>query len=158
MMFFFFFLLFFFKQKTAYEIYQCDWSSDVCSSDLFDVESVDGWKYWLYDMTNKVYVESGTFFTPNSSITAVRWGNLLTVSALSTSGEWVNKSVIFDVNVPDSAPILGYIDNPIFVCEGKSLKYAFNATDVDYDDLTGDIVPKNPFYLEIGRASCRERV
>ena len=26
-----FFLL---KQKTAYEIYQCDWSSDVCSSDL----------------------------------------------------------------------------------------------------------------------------
>ena len=29
-----FVLFFFFKQKTAYEIYQCDWSSDVCSSDL----------------------------------------------------------------------------------------------------------------------------
>ena len=28
---------FFFKQKTAYEIYQCDWSSDVCSSDLFRI-------------------------------------------------------------------------------------------------------------------------
>ena len=27
-------LFFFFKQKTAYEIYQCDWSSDGCSSDL----------------------------------------------------------------------------------------------------------------------------
>ena len=27
-------MVFFFKQKTAYEIYQCDWSSDVCSSDL----------------------------------------------------------------------------------------------------------------------------
>ena len=27
-------VFFFFKQKTAYEIYQCDWSSDVCSSDL----------------------------------------------------------------------------------------------------------------------------
>ena len=26
----------FFKQKTAYEIDTCDWSSDVCSSDLFD--------------------------------------------------------------------------------------------------------------------------
>src|SRR5213596_4339689 len=25
---------FFFKQKSAYEIRQCDWSSDVCSSDL----------------------------------------------------------------------------------------------------------------------------
>src|SRR6188508_1207961 len=29
----------FFKQKTAYEMAQCDWSSDVCSSDLDDVES-----------------------------------------------------------------------------------------------------------------------
>ena len=26
--------VFFFKQTTAYEVYQCDWSSDVCSSDL----------------------------------------------------------------------------------------------------------------------------
>src|SRR6187402_3113643 len=26
--------LFFFKQKTAYEMVSCDWSSDVCSSDL----------------------------------------------------------------------------------------------------------------------------
>src|ERR1051326_8504666 len=25
---------FFFKQKTAYEIKECDWNSDVCSSDL----------------------------------------------------------------------------------------------------------------------------
>ena len=29
------YFFFFFKQKTAYEIYQCDWSSDVCSSDLY---------------------------------------------------------------------------------------------------------------------------
>ena len=28
------FFVFFFKQKTAYEILTCDWSSDVCSSDL----------------------------------------------------------------------------------------------------------------------------
>ena len=28
--------VFFFKQKTAYEIKECDWSSDVCSSDLKD--------------------------------------------------------------------------------------------------------------------------
>ena len=33
---------FFFKQKTAYEIYQCDWSSDVCSSDLD--EMIEGTK------------------------------------------------------------------------------------------------------------------
>ena len=28
-------IFFFFKQKTAYEIGTGDWSSDVCSSDLF---------------------------------------------------------------------------------------------------------------------------
>ena len=28
------FVFFFFKRKTAYEIEECDWSSDVCSSDL----------------------------------------------------------------------------------------------------------------------------
>ena len=30
-------VFFFFKQKTAYEIKECDWSSDVCSSDLLRV-------------------------------------------------------------------------------------------------------------------------
>ena len=32
----YFVFFFFFKQKTAYEIKECDWSSDVCSSDLGD--------------------------------------------------------------------------------------------------------------------------
>ena len=31
----YFLFFFFFKQKTAYEIVSRDWSSDVCSSDLF---------------------------------------------------------------------------------------------------------------------------
>src|SRR3546814_10361866 len=30
-------IFFFFKQKTAYEMRISDWSSDVCSSDLYDV-------------------------------------------------------------------------------------------------------------------------
>ena len=34
-------LFFFFKQKTAYEIKECDWSSDVCSSDLDFLNSTD---------------------------------------------------------------------------------------------------------------------
>src|SRR5881296_3302877 len=32
---------FFFKQKTAYEMLLCDWSSDVCSSDLVDELGAD---------------------------------------------------------------------------------------------------------------------
>src|SRR3546814_10907422 len=38
-------LIFFFKQKTAYEMRISDWSSDVCSSDLFNKTSLraNGW-------------------------------------------------------------------------------------------------------------------
>src|SRR3546814_4443869 len=38
---FFFFFFFFFKQKTAYEMRISDWSSDVCSSDLWGSEFFD---------------------------------------------------------------------------------------------------------------------
>ena len=34
----------FFKQKTAYELKECDWSSDVCSSDLYLCFSLDAAK------------------------------------------------------------------------------------------------------------------
>src|SRR5881296_4448747 len=37
----FFFFFFFFKQKTAYEMLLCDWSSDVCSSDLQYVNAMN---------------------------------------------------------------------------------------------------------------------
>ena len=43
-----FFIFFFFKQKTAYEILTCDWSSDVCSSDLTDSLGLAKLKF-MYD-------------------------------------------------------------------------------------------------------------
>ena len=36
--------VFFFKQKTAYEIKECDWSSDVCSSDLCVMSPHQSWQ------------------------------------------------------------------------------------------------------------------
>src|SRR5210317_983009 len=39
---FLFFFFFFFKQKTAYEISECDWSSDVCSSDMHEMSLAEG--------------------------------------------------------------------------------------------------------------------
>ena len=47
--FFVFFLFFFFKQKTAYEMCGRDWSSDVCSSDSFDIRGVNlGQVIWFW--------------------------------------------------------------------------------------------------------------
>src|SRR3546814_6847664 len=36
------FVVFFFKQKTAYDMRISDWSSDVCSSDLVEVDLILG--------------------------------------------------------------------------------------------------------------------
>ena len=46
---------FFFKQKTAYEIKECDWSSDVCSSDL------DAFRHYLYYFPGKTVPHLYTF-------------------------------------------------------------------------------------------------
>src|SRR3546814_12963573 len=55
-------MFFFFKQKTAYEMRISDWSSDVCSSDLYEVLSHIQFHYgrcWpldlaLWDLTGKI--------------------------------------------------------------------------------------------------------
>src|SRR3546814_12969478 len=50
---------FFFKQKTAYEMRISDWSSDVCSSDLFgEINSLEG------------IVEAGEVATPFGTVAA----------------------------------------------------------------------------------------
>ena len=49
-----FYVFFFFKQKTAYEIKECDWSSDVCSSDLYCASR----SYVLYRFTKPSMVIS----------------------------------------------------------------------------------------------------
>lgn len=115
----------------------------------FFVEAVNGWKYSLYDLTHGVYLEEETLFDPNISISAVRWGNLLTVYANEEDVGWQSQSVVFNVEVPNSSPLLGAIDSKILVCEATRLDYRFNASDVDEETLTGDISPKNgTFYVK----------
>src|SRR3546814_3405573 len=51
-------LFFFFKQKTAYEMRISDWSSDVCSSDLFGMNPLAALKQGIVD-----HVRSAAFIT-----------------------------------------------------------------------------------------------
>ena len=53
---------FFFKQKTAYEIGTGDWSSDVCSSDLF-VGSGSDKRYLILFRFNNVITRQVTSYT-----------------------------------------------------------------------------------------------
>lgn len=138
--------------NTTYEFNKGDiYLIDLNVSANFEVEPVDGWKYSLYDLRHGVSIENDTLFTPNSSVVAVRWANLLTVYANELDANWISSTVVFGVNVPNSAPIIGNISEPILICENERLgdlnSSFFNATDVDEDVLTGDISPKNPFYL-----------
>jgi hypothetical protein len=111
---------------------------------------VDEWKYSVYDIRHGTYNEEDTPLTPNSSFVAVRWDNRLTVSAFETDRDWVSEEVVFFINVPNSAPILGDIDSNIYVCEGEKLEHFFNATDADEEVLYPVISPKpagNPFHV-----------
>ena len=123
------------------------------SADFF-VDPVGGWNFSLYDMKHGVYIEQDTAFSPNITINAVRWENLLSVSSQEEDAGWVTQDVIFTVEVPNSAPVLADIDNHVFVCENERLDKRFNATDVDEDSLSDSISPPNPFYTDyLGKKS-----
>ena len=67
-----FFFFFFFKQKTAYEIYQCDWSSDVCSSDLvavkFHNDGADTFSLRILFADGKEIKGESIFFEPGNRV------------------------------------------------------------------------------------------
>lgn len=110
------------------------------------------WRYTLYDMRHggiEVYTDVAFPGTLNTSFDAVRWSNLLTVSAdnLDVFGETITANVSFFVNVSNSAPYLGPINSSFFICEGSFFRNFFNATDVDEDVLTIEISPAIRFFI-----------
>lgn len=131
-------------QNTTYNFNPGDlYVTDLNVSANFDP---DFWEYSLWDLRHNVPVEKSVSFTPNTTFNAVRWGNLLTVSA-TKGDQMINRSVVFSVFVPNSAPVINHIDDKIYACESSFLSYFFNATDVDENTLIPDISPKNPFYV-----------
>ena len=58
---------FFFKQKTAYEMSLCDWSSDVCSSDLDSSTTARGGR----QISSIVAQEAASYFSGQKSATDV---------------------------------------------------------------------------------------
>src|SRR6058998_2870958 len=56
---FFFFFFFFFKQKTAYEMVMSDWSSDVCSSDLYQLPTEDRFLLTRSELEDRIAVLLG---------------------------------------------------------------------------------------------------
>ena len=170
--FFVFVFFFFFKQKTAYEIYQCDWSSDVCSSDLHDVRYVKAFALGIATasrgadhLRNRPTLEM--FLKLPMELKEKIYGQ--GVNNDPTSYDLKEKSVYFSDNifaVIDSLGICKFIchgfNSPNFVDYGwmKRLIFASTGLEIDEKELAniGARVIDNERLIKIGRASCRERV
>ena len=59
----------------------------------------------------------------------------------------VNTTSNISVVNPHSYPYFGFVNTTLFVCEGNRLYYEFFAYDLDGDALTGDISPRDPFFI-----------
>jgi hypothetical protein len=59
----------------------------------------------------------------------------------------LNTTSQVNIILPNSFPVIGEVNSSLFTCEGDRFYYGFYATDDDADALTGDISPKNPFFL-----------
>ena len=108
---------------------------------------IDSWWYTLEDLRHGTVAASNITFIPNSTLNAVRWSNKLTVFANSTSGTIGSSSVIFYIDVPNSAPLIQGIDPDIYVCERRVLVYPFNVYNPDEDNLSLTISPQSIFFL-----------
>jgi len=117
------------------------------------------WWYTLTDLRHDTVVNDSILFTPNTTFSAVRWSNNLTVYANnSDTGVIYSSGVVFFVNISNSNPIIGDIASRIFVCENKFLPEFtsdsyFNVSDVDEDSLTPSISPPGgPFYVGFSKS------
>ena len=59
----------------------------------------------------------------------------------------VNTTSNVTISSLNSAPTIDGLNSSLYVCEGNSLFYLFNASDVDGNPLTGTINPRDPFFI-----------
>lgn len=107
----------------------------------------DSWWYRLEDLRHNTLVRENVSFIPNSTFDAVRWSNKLTVWANDSLGRVGSEDVTFYVSIPNTAPVLGYIDPAMLACENGYFSYKLTASDIDEDELQFDLNPKNPFFI-----------
>jgi len=103
--------------------------------------NITQWRYTLRDLKHNLTINSSVLFSPNTTISAVRWSNELIVQARDHAGNFKNQSVVFSINVSNSAPVIGYVPSIIYVCENNYFSSLFNVTDIDEDNLDVDISP-----------------
>ncbi len=108
---------------------------------------VQTWNFSLYSQRNNQYVYQDVAFPPNITFNAVRYGNRMEVTATTSTGGRDSANVSFFVFVPNVAPYITGIVDPIYVCEDDQLVYFFNAIDEDEDFITGSISNSSGYFF-----------
>lgn len=123
--------------------------SDIWAVDLNVSANCDlfGWNYSVYSYYFNETIYSQIDFVPNS--TAVLYSGLvdLIVLAVNEFGDVFSAVSTVYVNVSNSAPILNFSADELFLCENNTLSYEFSAYDADGDELFFDLFPINPFFV-----------
>lgn len=113
-----------------------------------------GWRYTLFDLKHNLTINESVPFEPNTTFYAVRWQNKLSVFANdSKTGEVGQDSVIFFIQVPNSAPSIENLSEQIYACENSGLNVFFNVSDPDEDDLQIGISPADLIFAVYPTAS-----
>lgn len=117
---------------------------------------MDSWIYSLYDERHGEWKFPSVAFFPNTTINAIRWENYLLVNA-SIGNKKASDDVRFFIWYPNTAPILGPISDPIYICEGTSLNYKFTAVDADENLAEGFINPNMGIFSIGGIEQYRDK-
>src|SRR3546814_4247656 len=122
-------MMIFLKQKTAYELRIIDWTSDVCSSDLYPVSlliksALTSWPYCQTSNSRKIW-KTKVYRPPHSA----------------------------RPSLPDLSPTKW--PNTVRSSKKRELRRGNNAADVRVGSIWPGITRDQD---QIGRASCRERV
>src|SRR5213080_4388126 len=108
---------FFFKQKTAYEIPLCDWSSDVCSSDLQAVGRSAPWfvlAVMLFSFAvRSVYLESCSMYVRGGVYVVVRDAMGPFLARLSVSALIFDYILTGPISAVSAGQYLGRVINEI---------------------------------------------
>jgi len=103
---------------------------------------------WWYDLYNESgsLIYDNTFFSPNTSITAVLNSNTLAVYANLSNGLIGNSNVTFSIIVLNSSPIIEDLPDYLYACEDSYFSAFFNITDADNQEIELTVTPGNPYF------------
>jgi len=102
---------------------------------------IDTWWFTLVNLKNSVIVNESAYFLPNETFNAVAFSNELRIYANDSSNFIYNNNVTFYVSIPVTPPYFEALDTEIFGCEGSSLNYRVNVTDIGGDNLIPYVIP-----------------